>query len=370
MAERSIFVGFDVHKDTIAVASAVAGGGPPVFQGTIAHEPRAVRKLVRRLGPPARLQVCYEAGPFGYGLQRQLAAAGIACVVVAPSLIPTKPGDRVKTDRRDALQLARLHRSGELTPVWAPDLAQEALRDLSRLREALRIDLHRARQRLRKFLLRHGLHPPTGVTPWTQRYTGWLDGLGFAQPPQQATFVALRRVVRETGAHLAVLEVELQTAMEESPHRPLFEAWQTLRGVGPITAGTLVAELGDCRRFDHPTQLMAYVGVVPREHSSGSRQRRGGITKTGNSRLRHVLIEAAWKAARPPRTKSAVTARRGDQPPAVTRIAERAEVRLQHRYRRLVTRRNRLLPQQAVVAVARELVGYVWAIAQEVPPAA
>jgi transposase len=368
MGERSIFVGFDVHQATIAVASAVAGGGSPVWQGVIPHEPRAVRRLLRRLGAPSQLQVCYEAGPCGYGLQRQLQGDGIACVVVAPSLIPTKPGDRVKTDRRDALQLARLHRSGELTPVWVPDAAQEALRDLTRARAAARIDLHRARQRLGKFLLRHDLRPPTGVNPWTKRYDAWLDHLVQAEPTQQVVLAHYRRVIAVAATELGALEAELVTAMAASPHAPLLAALQTLRGVGPITAATVVAEVGDLRRFAHPTQLMAYVGLVPREHSSGSRQHRGGITKTGNTHLRHVLVEAGWQQCRPPRTNRAVNARRANQPLAVTRIAAQAETRLHHRWRRL--RAKTKLPQQAVVAVARELVGFVWAIAQEVPPIA
>jgi transposase len=324
--------------------------------------------VLRRLGSPDRLHVCYEAGPFGYSLQRQLQRDGIACQVVAPSLIPTKPGDRVKTDRRDALQLARLHRSGELTPVWVPDEDQEALRDLTRARAAARTDLHRARQRLRKFLLRHDLHPPTGVNAWTKRYDAWLETLMLAAPPMQAVLRHYRTVIAAAQVEVAALEAELTTVLAESPYAPLLAALQTLRGVGPITAATLVAEVGDFTRFTHPTQLMAYVGVVPREHSSGGRQHRGGITKTGNTQLRHVLVEAAWQQSRPPRTNRAVTARRANQPLAVTRIAARAETRLPHRYRRL--RAKNKLPQQAVVAVARELVGFVWAIAHEVAPIA
>jgi transposase len=367
MHQGSTFVGLDVHQDTIAVAVADGAGAAPRSLGTIPNEPGAVAKLVRKLGPAARLRCCYEAGPCGYGLYRQLAGLGVACAVVAPSLVPTKPGERVKTDRRDALKLARLHRSGELTAVWVPDEVHEALRDLTRAREDARQDLHRARQRLGKFLLRLGRRPPTGVKAWTLRHRAWLAGLRLAQPAQQAVLREELHAIEEAGARLARLEDEIAEQAQAGPHAPLLAGLMALRGVALVTAATLVAELGDLTRFESPRQLMAYAGLVPSEHSSGGRQQRGGITKTGNAHVRHVVVEAAWHYRHPPAVRGKLRRRQIGQPPAVTETAWKAQVRLHGRWRRLLGRGK--LRQQAVVAVARELLGFVWAIARAVAAA-
>jgi transposase len=357
------YVGLDVHKATIAVAVVDGRAGEPRFLGTIPNRASAVAKLVRKLGPAGRLRCCYEAGPCGYGLQRQLAGLGAGCAVVAPSLVPTRPGDRVKTDRRDAVKLARLLRAGELTAVWVPDEAHEALRDLTRAREDARDGLHRARQQLGKFLLRLGLGPPAGVRRWTARHRAWVAGLRLARPHQQAVLEDYARAVEEAGARVARLEARVAEAAGAGPHAPLIAALQCLRGVGVLTAVTLVAELGDLGRFPSPRPLMAYLGLVPGEHSSGERRRRGRITKTGNAHARHVLVQAAWHYRHPPRVSRALRRRQQGQPEAVIAIAGKAQERLHRRYRRLVGRGKG--SQKAVVAVARELAGFLWAIARE-----
>ena len=364
MEQGSRYVGLDVHQETIAVAVADSGEAAPRFVGTIPNHPAAWFKLVQRLGPAARLRVCYEAGPSGYGLYRQLARWGVACVVVAPSLIPTRPGERVKTDRRDALKLARLLRSGDLTAVWVPDAAHEALRDLARARESPKRDLQRARQRLLKLLVRLEQAPAGGVRRWTRRYRAWLSGLEVAQPLQQLVLEAAREAVEQAEQRLGRLTAQLQGVAQASPWAPLLGALQCLRGVGVITAVTLVAELGDLTRFPRARQLMGYSGLTPREHSSGGRQRRGAISKAGNAHVRFVSVEAAWHYRHGPRPSASLAQRRRDQPAAVVALAEQAETRLSRRYRHLVGRGK--LPQQAVVAVGRELLGFVWAIAQQV----
>jgi transposase len=355
------YVGLDVHKATIAVAVADEGRGEERSYGTIKNTPEAVAKLVKKLGPAERLECCYEAGPCGYGLQRQLTGLGAACRVVAPSLIPTRPGDRVKTDRRDAVKLARLLRSGELTSVWVPDAEHEALRDLSRAREAARDDRHRARQRLGKLLLRLGIAEPRETNRWTRQYSAWLAELKLEQPLQQLVLADAIEAVETGTARLKKLEGEVAKAATTGRHAPLIAALQSLRGVGVITAVTLVAELGDLGRFPTPRPLMGYLGLVPSEHSSGASQRRGRITRAGNSHVRHVLVQAAWHYRHPPKLTRALRKRQAGQPEAVTAAAWRAQERLSTRYRKLAGRKGR---QKAVIAVARELAGFVWALAR------
>jgi transposase len=267
----------------------------------------------------------------------------------------------VKTDQRDAVKLARLLRSGELTSVWVPDAEHEALRDLSRAREAARDARHRARQQVRKLLLRLGITEPSATTAWSQRYWAWLRGVQLEQPLQQVVLVDAIETVEAGTARLKRLEAQLKTAATVGRHAPLIAALQSLRGVGVITAVTLVAELGDLGRFPTARPLMAYLGLVPSEHSSGGSQRRGRITRAGNSHVRHVLVQAAWHYRHPPKLTAALKKRQEGQPSAVTDIAWRAQERLHARYRKLAGRKGR---QKAVIAVARELAGFVWALAR------
>lgn len=361
MLETS-FVGLDVHKDTISVAVARVGRDPESL-GTISNTPEAVAKLMRRLGPAKNLKVCYEAGPCGYAVFRQLQKLGIHCIVVAPSLVPQRAGDRVKTDRRDALKLARLLRSGELVPVWVPDEAQEALRDLVRAREDIIEDRLRKRHQLSKFLLRLELRPPEKMKAWSKKYRRWLDGLKLVLPAQQIVLREYMQALHETELRLQRLEAELAELAKDFPHAAVIAALQSLRGVGLLTAVTLVAELGEIRRFETARQLMAYAGLVPSEHSSGRSQRRGGITKCGNAHVRRVIVESAWHHRLPPRVGEVLKARQGDLPAHIINLAWKAQVRLNLKYRRLVGRGKPT--QVAVTAVARELLGFVWAIARE-----
>ena len=364
MQQDTRYLGLDVHQETIAVAVAESGTSAPRWLGTIRHRPEAVAKLIRKLGPVERLRCCYEAGPTGYGLQRQLSRLGVACVVVAPSLIPVKSGDQVKTDRRDAEKLARLLRSGELTAVWVPDEAHEALRDFTRLRESAKQDLHRARQQLGKFLLRLSVAPPVGVRRWTRRYGAWLGSVQLPQALEQETLAEYRQLVEQAEARLTKLTRRLDELARSHQQAPLIQALGCLRGVGTITALTLVAELGDLTRFPTARALMGYSGLGPREHSSGGRVRRGAISKRGNCHVRRVVVEAGWHYRHAPKVGPVLARRRRGQPAAVIAHADKAQERLHRRYRKLVGRGK--LPQQAVVAVARELLGFIWAISRQV----
>src|SRR6266404_8839018 len=284
---RVRFVGLDVHAETIAVAVAEPDGEVRSL-GIIPNRAESVRRLVRKLGPAEQLRACYEAGPTGYVLYWQLTALGVSCDVVAPTLVPVKSGDRVKTDRRDAAKLARCHRAGDLTAVWVPDAAHEALRDLVRAREAAKADQLRARHRVSKFLLRHGRRAPGDVKPWTQRHRRWLDTVTFAPVAQQTTLADYIHEVDHAGARLERLETALDVAIAAAPPamQAIMRALQCLRGVRQLTAATIVSEIGPLSRFAHPRQLMGYSGTVPSEYSSGSSVHRGAITKTGNAHLR------------------------------------------------------------------------------------
>jgi transposase len=367
-ASKLRFVGLDVHAETIAIAVAEADGTVREL-GTIANRPEAVRKLLHKLGDTAALRVCYEAGPTGYTLYWQLLTLGIACAVIAPSLIPTKAGDRVKTDRKDAVRLARCHRAGELTAVWVPDAQTEAVRDLVRAREVAKQDQLRARHRLNKFLLRHGVQRPEGMRAWTQRHLVWLGQRRFELPTLQVVFDEYRAHLTTIAERVARLERAITAAIETlaAPQQALIDALATLRGVQHVTATTLVCELGTLRRFASPRQLMAYAGLVPREHSSGSGTRRGAITKTGNAHLRRVLVEAGWAYRhRPSGVSQALNARRHDQPAPVVAIAHAAQQRLCPRFHRLIERGK--APLAVATTTARELLGFIWAIGMEVEP--
>jgi transposase len=364
MKEFSKYVGLDVHKETIAVSVADAGGGEARFVGEIINTPEAIAKLVKQLKKgEARLSFCYEAGPCGYVIYRQLQDLRQDCQVVAPSLIPQKAGDRVKTDRRDSLNLARLHRAGELTSVWIPDGLQEALRDLTRAREDMKHLQRQAKQRLLAFLLRHGKRY-TGKSNWTQAHFRWLETVKFEQPVQQIVMQEYIDTVLACGKRVHGLDQQIARTTQESAVWPIIEALMALRGVNLLTATTVVAEIGDLKRFAKASQLMAYLGLVPSEYSSGGSTRRGGITKTGNGHVRRVLVEAAWTYRHAAR-KTAVLQRRAERTPeAIQEIAWNAQKRLCQRYWHLDGRGK--LKVQVCTAIARELVGFIWAIGQVV----
>lgn len=360
------FVGLDVHADTIAVAVAEPGGEVR-SHGVIPNRLESIRKLIGKLGPAQTLKACYEAGPTGYVLYWQLTQLGVNCEVIAPSLVPTKAGDRVKTDRRDAEKLARCHRAGELTAVWVPDEAHEALRDLVRAREAAKKDQLKARHRLSKFLLRHGRRPE-GIKAWTKQYVQWIKShVQFDQPALEATLADYLEEVDHVAARIVKLERAIDEAVQKAPAeiRAVAEALQALRGVALTTAATIVSELGSLSRFQSPRQLMGYSGLVAREHSSGNRVQRGGITKTGNSHLRRVLVEAAWAYQHRPNVTGFLLHRQkklalSDE---VKKIAWKAQQRLHKRYKAFAARgKNK---NQTVTALGRELPGFVWAVALE-----
>jgi transposase len=355
------FIGLDVHADTIAVAVAEPDGAVQSL-GIIPNRPESIRKLVKKLAPAEQLRVCYEAGPTGYVVYWQLTALGVTCEVVAPTLVPVKSGDRVKTDRRDALKLARSYRAGDLTAVWVPDAAHEALRDLVRAREAAKKDQLRARHRLGKFLLRHGRRPPTAMNTWTQRHLEWVKTVHFAQGAQEATLLDYLHEVEHVAERIARLERAIDEAVKTVPAsmRAVIDALQALRGIALVSAVTIVAEVGELSRFAKPSQLMGYSGAVASEDSSGHRIRRGAITKTGNAHLRRVVIEAAWAYRYRPAVGAALRKRQATVAPEVKDIAWKAQHRLHTRYRHLLTKGK--CKQQVVTAVGRELLGFIWAI--------
>jgi transposase len=367
MTKTIRYIGLDVHAETIAVAVAEEGRDAEVRSlGTIPNTADSVRKLVHKLGPTPTLRACYEAGPTGYVLYWQLTQLGVACEVVAPTLVPVKAGDRVKTDRRDALKLARCYRAGELTAVWVPDAAHEALRDLVRAREAAKKDQLRARHRLSKFLLRHGRRPPTGVKAWTERYLKWVNTVRFDQPAQEATMLDYKAEVEHSAARIVRLEQALDEAVQQAPPamQAVIHALQALRGVAKLTAATIVAEVGQLSRFTSAKQLMSYSGVVSSEYSSGNSRRQGAITKTGNAHLRRVVVEAAWSYRHHPHVAATVRKRQQELSPTVIQIAWKAQHRLHKRFLNLQAKSK---PHQKIVtAVGRELLGFIWAIGVQV----
>ena len=370
MSNYSKYIGLDVHKDIISVAIADAGRGKARSYGEIRNEPAAIAQLLHKLSPDGEvLLFCYEAGPCGYQVYRQLTEAGQDCQVVAPSLIPKKASDRVKTDRRDAFSLARLLRAGELTAVWVPELEQEAIRDLVRAREDFKAVQRRARQRLNAFLLRYDKKFTTGKSKWTLTHRRWLESLKFDSPIQQIVFQEYLDAIDQASERLLGLEDQMQKCLPNWSLAGVVEGLMALRGMSLIAAMTVVAELGDIARFDSPRELMAYVGLVPSEHSSGSTRRQGAITKTGNGHVRRVLVESSWTYRFRARKTGHLQRRAEKTSPAVQAIAWKAQKRLCGRYQHLtVTKRK--LPVIACVAIARELLGFIWAIAKEVqtPP--
>ena len=360
--EHTRFIGLDIHKERISVAVAESGrSGAVEYLGEIANEPGAISKLCDRLRRPGKpLAFCYEAGPCGYGIHRQLTRLGHRCDVVAPSLIPTKAGDRVKTNRRDATMLARLHRAGELTPVWVPDADHEAMRDLIRLRSVVRQIVTRARQHLQGFLLRHGRKHGRG-TAWRMAYRRWLSTLAFEHPAQQIALQDYVDAVMDAERRLKRVEEQVFGLLPDWNLRPVVDGLQAMRGIALINAVVLVTEVGDFTRFSNPRQLMAYFGLVPGERSSGETVRRGAITKTGNAHVRRALVEGAWAY----RMKARIGRHKVDRiealPKVVRDIGWKAQVRLCTRYRRLRARGK--TANVVNVAIAREMVGFIWSIA-------
>jgi len=378
-----VCVGLDTHKAKIAVAVAEPGrSGEARFQGEIANQPDAVRRLLERLGKKhGQLEVVHEAGPCGYGLHRQITALGHPCTVVAPSLVPVRAGNRVKTNRRDAVTLARLHRAGELTAIWIPDPTHEAMRDLIRARTAAMETVRRARQQLQGFLLRHD-RVFTGRKTWSPAHRRWLAGPRFAHPAQQVVLQEQIDAIAEAERRRDRLGEQIRELVSDWSMAPVVAALQAMRGIAFLSAVVLMAEVGDFRRFTNPRQLMAWLGLVPSEHPSGAKIERGGITiglrpiprrdvseadRAGNGRARRVLVEGAWSYRFPARVTSLIQARLDEAPEAVRPIAWKAQLRLCARFRRLVAAgKNANL---VTTAVAREMAAFAWAIACKVQPA-
>ncbi len=356
------YVGLDVHKNTIVVAVAEAGRDAARVVATVPNELKALKKVLTKLGPQRSVVWCYEAGPTGYGLARALRAAGWAGHVIAPSLVPRASGQRIKTDRRDAAKLARSYRAGDLVPVTIPDEATEAIRDLERAREDARKAERVARHQLSKFLLRQGRVYP-GKTTWNDMHRAWIAGQQFTHAAQQHVLADGLATVEAASLRVRQLTERLRALVESWDRAPLVKAMQALRGVEFVTAVTLVAEVGDFRRFATAGQFMAYVGLIPSEQSTGTQRRQGPITKTGNAHVRHVLVESAWHYRRKPRMSKALRKRSVGVAPGVGAIAWKAQSRLHNRMNRLTGRGKN--PAEAATAVARELAGFVWAIAQE-----
>ena len=362
MSPNSItWVGMDAHKNSIHVAAWLPGQAEPI-EWTEDTTAEAIRRLARRLQrmAPGEVRACYEAGPTGYGLQRILEASGVICEVVAPSLTPVKPGSRIKTDRRDARKLGELLRADLLTTVHPPSETDEALRDVCRCRDDVRVDLLRARHRLAKFLLRRHLIYRQTKHHWGSRHVAWLEQLRFDDAMSQATFDSYFLAVQQLEERQRQLDQRLAEFGAQEPYREPVAALRCFKGIDTVTAVCLVAELHDFRRFRSPRQLAAYVGVVPSENSSGERERRGPITKTGNRHVRRLLVEAAWHHRHRPALSAPLRARREGQPARVLAIADRAQERLCARFRRM-TEAGKIHPK-TIVAMARELCGYVWAV--------
>ena len=360
------YIGVDVHKKTIDIAIADEGrDGEVRHYGSINNDTDSINKMLRKLhSTNCEPRFVYEAGPCGYHLYRYLTGNDMNCTVIAPSLIPQKSGDRIKTDRRDAVALARLHRAGELTAVYVPLADDEAMRDLTRAREDAKIAERKAKQQLSSFLLRYGI-VYTGKTAWSKAYFNWLADIKMPHPAQQITLQEYLQAVTEGSERVARLMAQILILLDQWCMAPVVKALQAMRGVSTVVAVTTIAELGDLNRFDHPSQLMAYLGLVPSEHSSGGSKKRGGLTKTGNGHVRRVLIEAAQAYRLPARVSRVILGRQEELSPEIKKIAWDAQLRLCARYQRLIGRGK--ATNIVVAAIAREIAAFMWAIAKQVP---
>lgn len=357
------YIGLDVHKKTIVIAVAPRGRGEVSYRGEIANKPKAIQKLVKQLNKEFHgelLLFSYEAGPCGYDLYHQLVELGQACEVVAPSLIPRKAGDHVKTDRRDAILLARLSRAAELTAVWVPTQEQEAIRDLTRAREDMKSMEKTTKQRLGAFLLRYGRIYEEGKVRWTETHFNWLEKIKFDIPTQQIVMQEYIDALKEIQQRVANLKRHMVAALETWSLGPVVKELIALRGIDIISAMTIMAELGDISRFDSPRQLMAFLGLVPSEYSSGGKRRQGKITKTGNGHVRRLLVESSWSYRFPARKTAHLKRKAAKASTEAQQIAWEAQKRLCGRYQKLLVAGK--VKQQACTAVARELVGFIWAI--------
>jgi transposase len=362
MKKKVRFLGMDVHAETITIAIAEAEGEVRRL-GTIANREEAIRKLIKKVGRVEELRACYEAGPTGYVLYWQLSQLGVKCEVIAPTLVPVKAGDRVKTDRRDAEKLARSYRAGDLTAVRVPEEGTEALRDLVRAREAAKQDQLRARHRLSKFLLRHGQRPALKSKAWTQAYMGWVRQIRFRQPAQETTLQDYLHEVEHMGERIRRLEHAIEEAAKLAPPQmqEVIRGLQALRGIAQISAVTLASELGQIStRFETARELMGYSGAVPSEDSSGKRIKRGSITKTGNAHLRRIVVEAAWSYRFRPAVGPALRKRQQGLAEPIKEIAWKAQHRLNKRYLKLAAAGKD--QRKIITAVGRELLGFIWAI--------
>jgi transposase len=367
MSEVTTYVGMDAHKKDLFLARLIGDERTPVTWH-VPNEPQAIRRVVRTLEreAPGPVVICYEAGPCGYALHRQMTTPRVRCQVIAPALIPRKPGERVKTDRRDARKLAELLRAGLLTEVRPPTLAEEAVRDLCRARDDAREDLQRCRHHLSKWFLRRGLH--FSGRNWTRAHRRWIDSHAWEQPAEHAVVGDYVLALDQAEGRLKALDVRLSETAQVEPYREPVQWLRCFRGVDTLTAITLLAELHDFRRFESPRALMAYVGLVPSEDSSGETHRRGRITRAGNALVRRLLVETAWHYQHRAGIGRALAQRRAGQPPQVIAIADRAQQRLCRRFRQLADRHKP--GSKIAVAIARELAGFFWAVLQPRPVAA
>ena len=365
MRENILYVGLDVHKNTIDVAIADGRHKSKVRSyGKIDNTPDALDKVLKKLkSSKTELSVVYEAGPCGYQVHRHLTSKAISCSVAAPSLIPRRSGSRIKTDRRDAVNLARLFRAGELTCIYIPTPEDEAMRDLTRCRDDIRRLQHKVRQRLLAYLLRHGFRY-SATKNWTKTHMNWLAGVKMDHPAQQIVLQEYIDTTNECTERIERITEQIRVLLPEWSRAPFVKAYQALRGVSMIVATTIVAEIGDMGRFKNPKELMAYLGLIPSEHSSGNTVRRGSITRTGNGHARRVLIEAAWTYQMRARKTLPILKRQKDLPKSICDISWKAQTRLCTRYRRLHAKGKSR--QATITAIARELSGFIWAIDQEV----